>query len=124
VEVIGMHAFENCYWLNTVVLPNGRTWIGAAIFAGCAGLEVLVLPKKTRLLRRKRDRWRVHEEAQILFHEERETASLLAELATESDGEAREAKLAELREQLEKQGISRKTAKVESTEKMESEEQK
>ena len=124
VEVIGIHAFENCYWLNTVVLPKGRTWIGAAIFAGCAGLEVLVLPKKTRLLRRKRDRWRVPEEAQILFHEEMDAARLLTEFATAPDGEAQAAKLADLWEQLEKQGVARKTAKVEPTEKTESEEQK
>ena len=75
-------AFEGCSNLHTVLLPDCNTSIGRSIFASCDSLSVLVLPEEAKpFLRRRRERWEVRKETQIILHSELKIALLFAELA-------------------------------------------
>ena len=79
VEVIAAYAFEKCYWLSTVILPDRRLFVGKGVFAGCEGLEVLVIAKGRRVFARQRERWGLSDQTQILSHPELQAAELFAE---------------------------------------------
>jgi len=95
VTYVGDFAFADCYWLNTVLLPNRRVSIGGGVFSGCAGLEVLVMPEHRAFRWRKRERWKVPDETQIIYHSELKLSVLFAELASENTSEERKAALRE-----------------------------
>ncbi len=44
VTGIGGYAFENCYELKSVVIPNSITSIGAGAFFDCSGLTSVIIP--------------------------------------------------------------------------------
>ncbi len=45
VSAIGDAAFKNCYWLESVVIPEGIATIGSEAFGYCIGLKEIKLPK-------------------------------------------------------------------------------
>ena len=45
VSVIGDRAFENCKFLNELILPEGIKSIGRRAFRNCESLEKLTLPE-------------------------------------------------------------------------------
>lgn len=45
VSVIGDRAFENCKFLNELILPEGIKSIGRRAFRNCKSLEKLILPE-------------------------------------------------------------------------------
>ena len=44
LSAIPNHAFDNCYTLKTIELPDGISIVGGASFAGCNNLESIVIP--------------------------------------------------------------------------------
>ena len=95
VVSVGEYAFSDCYWLNTVLLPNRRVSIGAGVFSGCAGLEVLVMPEHSVFRWRKREHWKVPDETQIIYHSELKLSILFAEMAAAGTSEERKSALRE-----------------------------
>lgn len=45
VTSIGENAFESCYYLTSVVIPNSVTSIGNFAFQGCLGLSSIIIPQ-------------------------------------------------------------------------------
>lgn len=43
VTSIGEKAFNNCYGLTSVIIPNSVTWIGEYAFNGCRGLTSVII---------------------------------------------------------------------------------
>ena len=45
ITSIGMYAFENCHALSSITIPNGETGIGQYTFYDCAALSSIAIPK-------------------------------------------------------------------------------
>ncbi len=45
VTTIGIHAFEGCNRLKSIIIPDGVTEIGMSAFKGCSGLTSIVIPE-------------------------------------------------------------------------------
>ncbi len=50
VTGIGANAFENCAWLEEIVIPEGITELGDSAFAYCIGLESVTFPSTATTL--------------------------------------------------------------------------
>ena len=92
VSRVGDYAFANCYWLTTFLFPRRRVVVGSSVFSGCAGLEVLVLPRRGMRRLRRRELLRIPGDTQIIYHNELELSWLLTELGSSgvSDDRRRE----------------------------------
>ena len=49
-EIIGAHAFINCYWLNPVTIPDSVTEIGEGAFANCYDLSSVIIPNSVKTI--------------------------------------------------------------------------
>ena len=82
-------------------MPQAKTRVGAGAFAGCEALSVVVIPEGLLFPNRKKDRWKIPEEAQIIYRAELELSQLLAEWSSETiDPERREELRRDIRERV------------------------
>ena len=82
-----------------MILPPSRVSLDKGVFAGCAALELLVLPKHGLFMERKLEKWQVTGDATVLCHAELRVSSLLAEYGSpEVTPERREELKSEIRE--------------------------